>query len=158
MKRKVMRNWFISLFILGVILGWLIPMNFWDFTREAVRNPLQAGFYDIPKRIGQLDQQNEYVKYMVLGETQTARIQLLRLDEKIPMHVHNSENHFLYIYKGKAMVTIKDTVSEIGPGQMAIFPAGYKHSVERVGDAPVEAILFASPVEPNDTIYLDSGE
>ena len=155
MKRKTLRNWLIFLFILGLAAGWLIPMNFWDLTREAAQKPVQAGFYDIGKRMGQLDQQNEYVKYMILAEPDTGRVQLLRLDDKIPTHVHNTENHFLYIIKGRARFTIINTTREVGPGQLVIVPAGYEHSVERIGEAPVEGLLFITPAaEASDTVYL----
>src|SRR3989338_5083628 len=134
MKRKTMRNWFIIIFTLGLIVGWIIPMNFWDVTREASQRPIQAGFYDVAKRMGQLDQQNEYLKFMVLAEADTGKVQLFRLDGKIPMHFHTTENHFVYIFKGKVRATIANVTNEAGPGQMLVIPAGYEHSVERISD------------------------
>jgi len=159
MKRRVMRNWLIFLFVLGLVVGWVIPMNFWDVTREAARKPLQAGFYDIGKRMGQLDQQNEFFKFMVLGESDTGKVTLLRIDDKVPMHVHNKENHFVYIIKGRLRATISNVTNELGPGQMLVVPAGFEHSVENAGGAPVEALLFSTPVaEQQDTVWLDKKE
>src|SRR3989338_4206488 len=143
MKRKALRNWLILIFIVGLVLGWMIPKNFWDVTRQAAQNPLQAGIYDVPKRMGQLDLEAPYYKYMNLGDTLTGSAQILRIDGKVPMHVHDTENHFAFIYKGNARVTIGSVTEDVRPGMLLAIPAKYPHSVERIGDAPLEILLFS---------------
>jgi mannose-6-phosphate isomerase-like protein (cupin superfamily) len=92
----------------------------------------------------------------VLSETEKGSIELIRLDDKIPMHIHSKENHFVYIYKGRAKATIKDVTENIGPGNLLAIPAGMKHSIERIGDAPVEIILFSTPpFVPEDVVFLE---
>ena len=155
MKRKTLRNWLIFLFIVGLVLGWMIPKNFWQFTHEAAQKPLQAGFYDVPKRMGQLDQETPYYKYVLLGETLTGSTQLWRVDGKIPTNF-NLEDHFVFIYKGKARVTIGSVTEEVSPGALLAIPAGVPHSIERTGDAPLEAIAFSTPpFMPGDTQFLN---
>ena len=156
MKRKTLRNWLIFLFIVGLVLGWMIPKNFWQFTHEAAQKPLQAGFYDVPKRMGQLDQETPYYKYAVLAETLTGAAVLLRVDDKVPTHVHPNENHFVYIYKSTARVTVGSMTEEVGPGALLAIPAGVPHSIERTGDAPLEVIAFSTPpFMPGDTQFLN---
>ena len=156
MKRRTMRNWFIFIFIIGLALGWMLPKNFWDFKRDAMQKPLQAGIYDIPKRMGQLDQETPYYKYMLLGETLTGSAELLRVDDKVPLHAHETENHFVFIYKGKAKVTIGSVTEEVGPGALVAIPAKVPHSLERIGDAPVEIILFSTPpFMSGSTLFLN---
>ena len=145
MKKRTMRNWFILIFIVGLVLGWMIPKTLWEVTRQVTQKPLQAGFYDVPKRIGQLDQETPYYKYMTLGGTLTGSAELLRVDDKVPLHVHQTENHFAFIYKGRARVTIGSVTEELGPGALIAIPAKVPHSLERIGDAPVEIILFSTP-------------
>ena len=140
-----MRNWFIFLFIVGLALGWMIPKNFWDVSMQVTQKPLQAGFYDVPKRMGQLDQETPYYKYMTLGGTLTGSAELLRIDGKVPMHAHSAENHFAFIYKGNARVTIGSVTEDIKPGTLLAIPAKVPHSIERIGDAPLEIILFSTP-------------
>ena len=159
MKRKTLRNWLIFIFILGLVLGWMIPKNFWQFTHDVAQKPLQAGFYDVPKRMGQLDQETPYFKYSVLGETLTGATVLLRIDDKVPMHAHPNENHFVYIYKGNAKATIGSVAEEVGPGALLAIPAGVPHSIERIGDAPVEAMVFSTPpFTPTDTVFLNENK
>lgn len=152
MKKKTMQAIFVLLFIAGIIVGYLLPGDF----RTLTKKPLQAGIYDIAKRMGQLDLESPYFKYSALSETETGGIELIRLDGAIPKHMHPKENHFVYIYKGRAKGTVGDVTAEIGPGQLVAIPAGMPHSFERVGDTPVEIILFSSPpFVLGDTVWLE---
>src|SRR3989338_2190552 len=127
MKKKTMRNLFILIFVVGLAVGYLLPGDFKDLARK----PIQANVFDIPKKMAQLDQQTDYFRYTVLAETETGSIELIRLDEKIPLHKHENENHFVFVYKGRAKGT--------------------------VGDSPVEIILFSSPpFMPEDIVWLEN--
>ena len=121
------------------------------------KQPLQAGIFDVPKKLGQLDLESPYFKYTVLAQTETGGIELIRVDDKIPMHMHPKENHFVYIYKGRAKGTVGSITAEVGPGQLVAIPAGVPHSFERIGDTPVEIILFSTPpFMPEDTVFLEN--
>ena len=152
MKKKTMQFIFVLLFIAGIVVGYLLPGD----VRSLTKIPLQANVFDVPKRLGQLDQQTDYFKYTVLASTETGSIELIRLDDKIPMHMHPKENHFVYIFKGRAKGTVGDITAEVNSGQLVAIPAGVPHSFERVGDTPVEIILFSSPpFVVGDTVFLE---
>src|SRR3989344_6809123 len=153
MKKKTMQTIFVVLFVLGVVVGYLLPGDFKDLARK----PLQANVFDVPKKLGQLDKETDYFKYAVLAETETGSVELLRVDGAIPMHMHPKENHFVYIFRGRAKGTIGDVTAEVGPGQLVAIPAGVPHSFERIGDTPVEIVLFSTPpFVPNDTVFLEN--
>ena len=153
MKKKTMRTIFVLLFIVGIIVGYLLPGD----VKTLTKKPLKANVFDIPKKLGQLDLESPYFKYTVLAETETGSVELIRLDDKIPLHMHPKENHFVYIYKGRAKGTVGDVTAEVGPGQLVAIPAGVPHSFERIGDTPVEVILFSTPpFMPNDTVFLEN--
>lgn len=152
MKKKTMQAIFVLLFIIGIAVGYLLPGD----VKSLAKKPLQAGFYDVAKRMAQLDLESPYFKYSVLSQTETGSIELIRLDERIPMHMHPKENHFVYVYKGRAKATIRDVTEEIGPGNLLAIPAGTQHSIERIGDSPVEILLFSTPpFMPDDTVFLE---
>ncbi len=140
-----MQTWFVVLFIIGVIVGWVLPGNLGMFTKQVTGKTLQPAVFEVPKRLGQLDIDAGVFKYTILAETDTGSIELLRVDGAIPKHVHPKENHFVYIYKGRAKGTIGDVTAEVGPGQLVAIPAGVPHTLERIGDTPVEIILFSTP-------------
>lgn len=152
MKKKTMQAIFVVLFILGIVVGYLLPGD----VRSVTRKPLGANVFDVPKKMGQLDLETDYFKYAVLAETETGSIELIRLDEKIPKHMHTKENHFVYVFRGRAKGTVGDVTAEVGPGQLVAIPAGVPHSFERIGDSPVEIILFSTPpFMPNDIVWLE---
>ena len=152
MKKKTMQTIFLVLFILGVVVGYLLPGDFKDLARK----PLQANVFDVPKKMAQLDKETDYFKYAVLAETETGSIELIRLDERIPLHMHPKENHFVFVYKGRAKGAVGSVNAEVGPGQLVAIPAGVPHSFERIGDAPVEIILFSTPpFMPDDIVWLE---
>ena len=147
---------FAVLFILGVVVGYLLPGDVKYLARQMSGNPLKPAVFDIPKRIGQLDLSTPYFRYSVLAETETGGIELVKVDDKIPLHMHPKENHFVYIYKGKARGTVGSITAEVEAGQLVAIPAGVPHSFERIGDSPVEIILFSTPpFMPNDTVFLE---
>lgn len=152
MKKKTMQMIFVFLFIAGIVIGYLLPGD----VRSIAKKPMQANVFDVPKKLGQLEQQSEYFKYTTLAATETGSIELLRVDEAIPKHMHPKENHFVYIFKGKAKATIGGVASEASQGQLIAIPAGTPHSIERVGDTPVEIILFSTPpFAPEDIVWMD---
>ena len=152
MKKKTMQALFVLLFIAGIVIGYLLPGDL----RTLTMKPLQANVFDVPKKLGQLELQTDYFKYSVLAETDTGSIELIRLDDKIPLHMHPKENHFVYVYKGRAKGTVGSVNAEVGAGQLVAIPAGVPHSFERIGDSPVEIILFSTPpFMPGDTVFLE---
>ena len=156
MKKKMMQTIFVLLFILGVIVGLLVPLDYKTIKKKVMQSSLQPQVFDISKKLGQLDINAEYFKYSVLAATETGGLELVRVDDKIPLHMHPKETHFVYIYKGRAKGTVGDVTAEVGPGQLVVIPAGVPHSFERIGDTPVEIILFSSPpfIE-KDIVWLD---
>ena len=156
MKKKTMRAIFAVLFILGVAVGFLLPGDVRSLTKQMVGSTLKPAVFDVSKKLGQLDLSTPYFKYAVLAETETGGIELVKVDDKIPLHMHPKENHFVYIVKGTAKGTVGSVTAEVGPGQLVAIPAGVPHSFERIGDAPVEIILFSTPpFMPNDTVFLE---
>ena len=156
MKKKTMRVMFTLFFIIGIIVGYILPGDFRMISKKLMEKPLQPNVFDIPKKLGQLDIDANFFKYSVLAQTETGSVELIRVDDKIPMHIHPKENHFVYIYKGRAKGTVGSVTTEVGPGQLIEIPAGVPHGFERIGDTPVEVILFSTPpfVE-KDIIWLD---
>src|SRR3989338_6201723 len=136
MKKKAIRNWFVVLFVLGAVVGWLLPGNLQSLTKQVTGKVLKPTVVDVSKRLGQLDMESDYFKYTVVAAVDTGSIELLRVDDKIPLHMHPKENHFVYIYKGKAKATVGNLATEVWPGQLVAVPAGTLHEFERIGDTP----------------------
>ena len=145
MKKKVMQAIFVLLFLFGVFIGFLIPGDMWLYGRKANLMPLQPGFYDVSKRMGQLSLMTDNYKAGLLAETLTGNVALMRVDNELPLNYNKNGNVFVYIYKGKAGVTILDKYEEVGPGKLLSIPKGVRSSIKKLGDTPVEMIVFSTP-------------
>lgn len=142
MKKRTMRNWFIFLFILGLVLGFLIP---WDIRDTSTKNNLQSSVLDVAKKFGQLEASAEGIDYSVVSNSDDMSVMLVRLTGNVPMHVHPKENHVIFIYRGNAKLTMSGTTYNLVPGNLVTIPAKVPHSIEKVGNLPAEAIVIAQP-------------
>ena len=151
-----MQTLFVIFLIIGIVVGYLLPGDIRNLQKKMTGKSLVPNVFDVPKKLGQLDMEGPYFKYTILAETETGSVELLRVDGAIPMHLHPKENLFVYIFKGRAKGTIANVTAEVGPGQLVAIPAGVPHSFERIGDTPVEIILFSSPpFVVGDTVFLE---
>ena len=154
MKKKMMQTLFVFLFVAGLVLGYLLPGDINSFVKKS-QNGFKPGVFDVSKGIGQLEQESPYFKYSVLARTETADVELIRLDGKIPLHKNPDENHFVYVIKGRLKGTLGNVTSVFEPDQLVVVPSGVPHSFERASDSPVEMLLFTAPYIVNNTVFME---
>lgn len=161
MKKKTIRNFFIVFFLSGLVVGAVV--GFYTPKTTIIKamqksETFQPAVYDVPKKLGQLDSDGIYFKYSILQMTDTGSVALMRLDDRIPMGMHQKENRFVFVYKGKARGMIGESAAAIAPGQLIVIPAGTAYSFEKTGDSPVELLVFSTPpFRNNETVYLGTG-
>ena len=152
MKKRTMRNWFVFLFILGLIIGFLIP---WDIRDTIKKNYFQSGVINVATKFGQLDQNQGNISFSVVANSDDLSVLLARLNGNEPLHKHPMQNHILYIYRGHIKAFIGGTTYDLAAGSLVFIPANTPHSLEKIGDEPAEAIIIAQPATGNtDTVYL----
>ncbi len=66
----------------------------------------------------------------------------MRLEKgcSIGYHLHDGEEEIFYILSGTGRVTDGSTVAEVGPGDAVLTSSGEGHSIENVGDAPLDIL------------------
>ncbi len=135
---------------IGLIAGYLIP------------KPVEKGMIQ-PQLVNVQDQFNQTFekgfvgtsKYVAITSVPSGSIELFRFTV-IPKHIHQNQNHFLYILKGRASGSIGDVKGEVGPGTLVVIPAGVPHGFKSVGNESVDFILFSSPkFDTADTMKLE---
>ena len=111
---------------------------------------------DVAQRIAQgLEQKREGFHYTFAAQWKSGSVELFRVDKGVALHKHAKENHVLYILKGHGRGTIGDKSAEVGPGQVIVIPANVPHKLERIGDEPLDCILFSTPpFKPEDMVWL----
>ena len=115
--------------------------------RSATPGGLKPMVVDVEQRLVQgLEQNPRGLEFTVVAEMEpTGSVELVRVSERVELHHYPRENHLLYILNGRAKATIGPLNAEIGPAQIVIVPAGVRHKLERIGNEPVEFILFSTP-------------
>jgi mannose-6-phosphate isomerase-like protein (cupin superfamily) len=118
---------------------------------------LKPMIVDVEARMAQeLDQRSRGLELTMVAEVKpTGSVALARVSERIPLHHHPKENHFIYVLKGRAQGTLGSLSVELSPAQMVIVPAGVQHRFERLGDEPFVFILFSTPPFVESDIVWD---
>lgn len=60
-------------------------------------------------------------------------------------HAHPGLDQVCYLLEGRARVSCRGVVEEMGPGDACHFPAECEHTFEVLGDSPVRVLVIYSP-------------
>jgi mannose-6-phosphate isomerase-like protein (cupin superfamily) len=77
--------------------------------------------------------------------------------KKIRLHTHETEDHVVYVVRGRALARLGDETREMGPGDLISIPKRVPHSFEQKGSEAFVILVNATPGwDPlNDTKYLE---
>lgn len=56
----------------------------------------------------------------------------------VGLHRHENEEEIYYITRGKGLVNDNGTETEVNAGDVVLTPDGEEHSIENIGDEPLE--------------------
>jgi quercetin dioxygenase-like cupin family protein len=60
-------------------------------------------------------------------------------------HTHAREDKIYYVVEGRGMFTVGDEERELGPGEIALAPAGQNHGVANRGAQRLVTLVFVTP-------------
>lgn len=63
----------------------------------------------------------------------------------VPIHVHPTQDEFIYVVNGQMELTLNGEVKQLGKGELARMPRGMPHSYKNVGTETVRALFWVSP-------------
>jgi mannose-6-phosphate isomerase-like protein (cupin superfamily) len=77
--------------------------------------------------------------------------------KKIRLHIHELEDHVVYVVRGRATARLADETREVRPGDLISIPKRVPHSFEQKGAEPFVILVNATPGwDPlQDTRYLE---
>lgn len=61
------------------------------------------------------------------------------------VHAHAGSDKIYHGLTGRARVTLGDVVRDIGPGELAVAPAGMPHGVSNAGTEPCTLLVVMAP-------------
>jgi quercetin dioxygenase-like cupin family protein len=110
---------------------------------------LKPEIFKIPSLLEKgLQNEDHNVKYTTLVRTDKVEVQVKSLTG-FPKHFHKYENHFLYVMKGEAELSIGAKKTLVKTGDFIVIPPGkqYEHELKVIGDQPMQLLVFGTPPE-----------
>ena len=65
--------------------------------------------------------------------------------QKQTAHAHTSSDKIYYVLQGKALIRVAEETRELGPGGIALAPAGAEHGVSNPGPERLTLLVFMAP-------------
>ena len=143
MKKKVQRRLFVLIFILGLVVGILVPIELIKSQFGKITGNSGERIYDISKKFGQLDVDKVDYKYSVIEKNDFSSTVILRVDGKVNS-LKIASKYFIYVNRGRADLMVGSKKSEISAGNVASISPESTIKIERVGDSPTELIIFST--------------
>lgn len=84
-------------------------------------------------------------KVLFTGDHTQVVVMSLTEAEDIGLETHHENDQILYFVDGTARVQIGEEQSDLGPGDMAIVPAGTPHNVTNTGDSELKLVTVYGP-------------
>lgn len=77
-----------------------------------------------------------------------------------PYHYHTANEEALYVLSGRGTVRMPDGERAVSAGDYVAFPVGEEgaHAVANDGEEPLRYLLVSTMVEPEISVYPDSGK
>ena len=69
----------------------------------------------------------EHWRPKVIAALNGQEIKAVKVSGEFPWHVHENEDEFFMVWKGRFRVEFRDGVVEMGPGECVVVPRGVEH-------------------------------
>lgn len=96
---------------------------------------------------------HEYWQPRIVGELNGQQVKLAKLLGEFVWHHHEDEDELFLVHRGRLRMEFRDTVVELGPGEVIIVPRGVEH--RPVADEMVEVVLFEPGTTRNTGQHLN---
>ena len=96
----------------------------------------------------------------VIARMNGQEVKIVKVEGEFPWHLHDHEDKFFLVWKGRFRVEFRDHVAELGPGEYIVVPKGVEHRTCATEEA--EVLLFEPAGVLNtgnvvDTVYTAPG-
>jgi mannose-6-phosphate isomerase-like protein (cupin superfamily) len=81
-------------------------------------------------------------------------IKLIKVEGEFPWHMHEAEDEFFLVWKGRFRVEFRDRILDMGPGDCCVVPRGTEHRT--AADQEAEILCF-EPANVRNTGNIRDG-
>jgi len=97
----------------------------------------------------------EHWRPKVIALLNGQEIKLIKVQGEFPWHMHEEEDEFFLVWKGRFRVEFRDRVVELGPGEGCVVPHGVEHRTAANHEA--EILCFEPAGVRNTGNVVDAG-
>jgi quercetin dioxygenase-like cupin family protein len=72
---------------------------------------------------------------------------------RVPPHIHQTEDEFIYLLDGEMEVTIGDTTHTVRPGDLVKMPRGIPHAIRSTGPAMTKSLWTVIPAGQMESFF-----
>ena len=69
-------------------------------------------------------------------------------------HFHRDTEELYYVVEGSALMRLGDAERELAVGDCAVIPAGERHKIRNIGDAPLRILCCCAPAYTHEDTVL----
>jgi mannose-6-phosphate isomerase-like protein (cupin superfamily) len=83
---------------------------------------------------------NEHWRPKVIASMNGQEVKIVKVKGEFPWHLHEYEDEFFMVWKGRFRVEFRDHVVNLGPGECTVVPRGLEHRT--CADDEAEILCF----------------
>jgi mannose-6-phosphate isomerase-like protein (cupin superfamily) len=83
---------------------------------------------------------NEHWRPKVIASMNGQEVKIVKVKGEFPWHLHEYEDEFFMVWKGRFRVEFRDDVVNLGPGECTVVPRGLEHRT--CADDEAEILCF----------------
>ena len=137
-KRTIRKLILVGVFVLGVIIGLLIPMG---LILSKFRFGAGYDLYDISKGFGQLKYDEGGYEYSVIEDNSKSSVRLIKVKEIL--EDKSIRDSYVIVNRGSVTVGIEDSNQELGSSDMVRIHEGTKYDIVKTSDSPAEVVIIS---------------
>lgn len=108
------------------------------------------GFHDNIEKL--TTSNSDFRRVLYTGKNIQLVLMTLQPGEEIGAEIHTDRDQFFRFEEGSGQVDIDHNCYNVGDGTGIIVPAGSRHNVRNIGDAPLKLYTLYAPPEHKDGI------
>ena len=85
-------------------------------------------------------------QYKAVAKMNDILFKLVRMDREFIWHSHEETDEVFMVFGGKLIIELRDSVLELGPGDMVSIPKGVEHKPRSIGECRILLIEPAATV------------
>ncbi len=134
----------------GILLGYFIHLGSSFLFKKAedratgiLSEKIEVNVFDLSNSF---QHETESIKWKELAVNGSAGVVLVSIKDRMPTHIHKSEDHYTYVISGNGEYVQDGKIIVLEPGKFILTPRNTAHEIINKGIEPLLFLVFSSPI------------